>query len=269
MSVDVVYPALSSSKKKIDLHSFSYGGELIKYELKERKSDINRLLIKVHPDCHVVVLAPKNTSVDDVRVAVKKRSRWIHNHLIQFKSQLKYVRPRNYVGGESHHYLGKKYLLKVINSKNEIPVKTQIKLLRGKLEIAVSGEGSNKNNVNQIVRMSLDHWYKLRAKEVFSRRLNVLIGQTHWVLEKPPVRIQAMKNQWGSCSPNGRLTLNTHLVKAPRECIDYVILHELCHLAEHNHSPRFYRLMSEVMPEWEEVKERLDGMAEVLLNGNK
>ncbi|MEJ2632642.1 MAG: M48 family metallopeptidase [Acidihalobacter sp.] len=65
------------------------------------------------------------------------------------------------------------------------------------------------------------------------------------------MRLLAMKTQWGSCSPRGTLTMNPHLVKAPRECIDYVLLHELCHLAEHNHSDRFYRLMGQVMPRWD------------------
>jgi predicted SprT family Zn-dependent metalloprotease len=69
---------------------------------------------------------------------------------------------------------------------------------------------------------------------------------------------------WGRCSPHGRITLNPHLVKASRECIDYVILHELCYIAEHNHSESF-RLMSQVMPGWEKTKERLDGMAARLL----
>jgi predicted metal-dependent hydrolase len=74
-----------------------------------------------------------------------------------------------------------------------------------------------------------------------------------------------MHTQWGSCSPQGRIILNPHLVKAAHDCIDYVILHELCHLAEHNHSERFYRLMNQVMPQWEKVKERLDVMASSLL----
>ncbi|WP_279450488.1 M48 family metallopeptidase [Aeromonas dhakensis] len=68
----------------------------------------------------------------------------------------------------------------------------------------------------------------------------------------------------GAVPPHGRITLNPHLVKASRECIDYVILHELCYIAEHNHSESF-RLMSQVMPGWEKTKERLDGMAARLL----
>ncbi len=76
----------------------------------------------------------------------------------------------------------------------------------------------------------------------------------------------AMKKQWGSCSTRGSLMLNPHLVKAPKECIDYVILHELCHIAEHNHSDRFWRLLTQVMPHWKEVKAKLDEMAELYLN---
>lgn len=97
-------------------------------------------------------------------------------------------------------------------------------------------------------------------------RLEAMLSQTLWVVDKPPLRILTMQTQWGSCSPKGRLTLNPHLVKAPGACIDYVILHELCHIAEHNHSEQFYKLLKQVMPNWESVKERLDRMANLLLN---
>jgi len=243
------------------MQSFLYGDELIKYQLKERKSNVNRLLIKVHSNCNVVVLAPKNTPQDEIQAAVKKRSRWIYTQLKQFKSQIEDVTPRNYIGGESHYYLGKKYRLKIISAQE----KSKVKLFRGKLEITLSGE--NKQYQSNKVKMLIKHWYKVRAKDVFSRRLALMLEQALWVSNPPPIRLLAMQYQWGSCSPNGRLTLNTNLVKAPRECIDYVILHELCHLAEHNHSPKFYRLINQVMPNWQEVKEQLDGMAEVLLNG--
>ena len=133
--------------------------------------------------------------------------------------------------------------------------KPQVKLLRGKLEVTLRQKNAAK------VEQLLSDWYKVRAKEVFAKRLDVLLEQTLWVTERPPLRMLTMHTQWGSCSPQGRLTLNSHLVKAPRECIDYVILHELCHLAEHNHSERFYRLLSQVMPSWEEVKARLDARA--------
>ncbi|MGB3918817.1 MAG: YgjP-like metallopeptidase domain-containing protein [Thiothrix litoralis] len=138
-------------------------------------------------------------------------------------------------------YLGKQYLLKVLEDPNVMP---QVKLLRGKLEVTLRQKSAVK--VQQLV----NDWYKVRAKEVFAKRLEAMLEQTLWVVERLPLRILTMQTQWGSCSPQGRLTLNPHLVKAPRECIDYVILHELCHLAEHNHSERFYL-----------IKARLDARA--------
>lgn len=235
--------------------SFFYGDEVIAFERRPRQNN-GKVLIKVHSDCRVVVLVPEDTENEVVLAAVKKRSRWIYEQLREFRKQLEYITPRKYVSGESHYYLGKQYLLKV----NVAPEQPQgVKLLRGRLEVSVRNK-----DVGKVFHLLTD-WYKNRAKEVFAKRLGVLLEQTLWVKDNPPVRILTMKTQWGSCSPNGRLTLNPHLVKAPRDCIDYVILHELCHLAEHNHSERFYRLMNQVMPKWEKVKERLDGMASKLL----
>lgn len=75
-----------------------------------------------------------------------------------------------------------------------------------------------------------------------------------------------MPKHWGSCSVHDNLVLNPHLVKAPKGYIDYVILHELCHIAEHNQSEHFWRLLTQVMLQWKEVKSQLDAMAELYLN---
>lgn len=237
--------------------SFWYGDEPIRFERVNRVSQKSQVLIKVHPDCRIQVAAPHSVSNDEVLNAVKKRARWIWLQLRDFRQQLEHVTPRRYISGEGHYYLGKQHMLKVVEDKAEIP---RVKLLRGRLEVVV------RERHPETVRQLLDRWYKQRAREVFARRLNEVMAQALWVEKLPAMRIQTMQTQWGSCSPSGRLTLNPHLVKAPRECIDYVILHELCHLAEHNHSERFYRLMNQVMPGWEKVKTRLDNMASKLLS---
>ncbi|MEG0009925.1 MAG: SprT family zinc-dependent metalloprotease [Aeromonas sp.] len=236
--------------------SFRYGDELIAFERVQRRQASGKVLIKVHPDCRAVVSAPLEAGNDAVLSAVKQRGRWIYEQLRDFRQQLEHVTPRQYISGESHYYLGKQYLLKVIEAPDAMQ---GVKLLRGKLEVSARQRSAEK------VRELLADWYKARAKEVFARRLNAMLDQAIWVTGRPPLRILTMQTQWGSCSPHGRITLNPHLVKAPRECIDYVILHELCHIAEHNHSEQFYRLMSQVMPGWEKTKERLDGMAARLL----
>lgn len=237
--------------------TFNYGDEKITVERVDRTSNVNRVLIKVHPDCRVLAHAPENSDDAQVLNAVKKRSRWISQQLKEFRAQLEHITPRHYISGESHLYLGKQYQLKVYQAEYN---KEHVKLLRGTLEITV------KEKTPDRIRALLSHWYKERARDVFSKRLDAVLEQALWVSDRPPISVRTMQTQWGSCSPSGRLTLNPHLVKAPRQCIDYVILHELCHIAEHNHSARFYRLMGQVMPRWEDVKARLDGMANVLLN---
>lgn len=236
--------------------SFCYGEERIIFERVLRPQATSKVLIKVHPDCRVVVSAPEDATSETVLYAVKQRGRWIYEQLREFRQQLEHVTLRKYISGESHYYLGKQYLLKVHVEPNQVQ---GVKLLRGKLEVSVRASDATR------VKSLLIDWYKIRAREVFARRLDVLLEQALWVQERPPIRILTMQTQWGSCSPNGRITLNPHLVKAPRDCIDYVILHELCHIAEHNHSERFYRLLSQVMPNWEKTKERLDGLASRIL----
>lgn len=255
MSLAIANTHQSDVKKvprPVNEYAVIYGDEVIRFTREDRSSDIQRVLIQVHPDCSVVVQAPKSALQQEVISAVKKRTRWIYSQLKTFKSQLEHTIPRRFVSGESHYYLGKQYVLKVIETSDHLPY---VKLLRGKIEVGLPEKEGDE------VKALLAIWYKERAKDIFHRRLEAVLEQTLWVNDIPSLRVQVMQKQWGSCSPNGRLTLNTHLVKAHRECIDYVILHELCHIAEHNHSKKFYRLMSQVMPKWEKVKAKLDEMA--------
>ncbi len=237
--------------------SIQYGDTSINFSIEPRATDTPKVLIKVHPDCRVVAHAPPRASHDEILQAVKKRARWVCKQMHYFDKQRENILPRRYVSGESHFYLGRRHLLKVKAAANCVP---KVKLLQGVLEV-----WAHKTKPEQTKSMLFD-WYRVRARDVFDRRLEEVVSKTLWVNDKPSIRLFSMQTQWGSCSPKGQLTLNPHLVKAPRDCIDYVLLHELCHIAEHNHSERFYRLMKQVMPHWEKVKERLDGMAYFYLN---
>ena len=244
-------------------NTLCYGGHIIRYQVKPVQRPSAKVVIKVHPEGDVVVHAPVSATPEAIHAAVSKRIRWIWEQLETFKAHQSDVQNREYISGECHFYLGKRYQLKVIT---DLTRPQQVKLLRGYIEVIVRPHDDPSLQAKRVKELLFD-WYKVRAKEVYARRLDALLPQTLWVQGIPPLRIKTMKTQWGSCSPSGTLTLNPHLIKSPRECIDYVILHELCHLAEHNHSDRFWRLLTQVMPNWEKVKTQLDGMAELYLSG--
>lgn len=253
--MSTLIPAPATRPARNELAAY-YGDERIRFSRTPRRTDAKSVLIKVQPDCRVIAAAPESASDSEVVRAVAKRGRWISKQLRAFQAQQEHDLPRKYISGETHLYLGRQYLLKVKVGEN---YDVGVKLLRGVLEVTV------RNDSAKTVETAMKAWYRIKARNVFRERLEKMLPQILWINETPPFRLFEMRTQWGNCSPNGRLTLNPHLIKAPSICIDYVLLHELCHIAEHNHSDRFYRLMSQVMPQWENIKQRLDKMAGKLL----
>jgi predicted metal-dependent hydrolase len=251
--------------------AFIYGNDTIHYEVirssvstDAAKKRPRKVVIKVHPDQRVVASAPFNATQDAIHEAVSKRARWIWQHIEEFAKQKDTVLSKRYVSGETQFYLGKRYVLKVLVDNEHV---TNVKLSRGRLNVTLKHELSHAPE-DRIAKVKplIDKWYQHKAKTVFHERLAQLVPKATWVKGIPSFRVMAMKKQWGSCSTKGNLMLNPHLVKAPKECIDYVILHELCHIAEHNHSEKFWRLLTQVMPNWKDVKAKLDDMAEMYLN---
>jgi predicted metal-dependent hydrolase len=232
-----------------------YGDQRIPYRVSFKENSI--ISIHVYSDGRVRVDAPVSAEPRQIKAAVLKRARWIHNHLQAIVDRASHVLPREYVSGESHLYLGRRYVLKVVKDAGAEP---SVKLVRGYIRVISP-------RVDQTtIRSMLWEWYLSRARDVFQRRIENATSGLAWLRNTPRWKLLTMRRQWGSCSPKGRLNLNPHLIKAPSACIDYVILHELCHVQFHNHSRQYYRLLSKHMPNWERVKERLDGMAELLLN---
>lgn len=236
---------------------------------KTKPSKPRKVVIKVHPDQRVVATAPSDATDKMIHDAMMKRARWIWQSLQEFAKQQDHVLPKRYVSGETQFYLGRRYVLKVItDAKTNDKINSTVKLSRGKLHVELSQNDSELDAEKRaiLVKSLIDKWYKDKFTSVSRERLEALIHKASWVKNNPSLKLIVMKKQWGSCSNKGNLILNPHLVKAPKECIDYVILHELCHIAEHNHSEHFWRLLTQVMPHWKEVKARLDGMAELYLN---
>lgn len=235
-------------------HSFQYGDEVICFSLRRQPLRVaQRLAIHVESHGRVLVDAPQTTSLTKVMTAVKRRSRWISQRVDAARRRGAHILPREYVSGESFQYLGRRYRLKVDVQTDAIPHAR----MRGGFIVVTVPEQSPAT-----IRATLDIWFRLKARELLAHRLAAVAAPLRWVKQAPPMRLQFMKVQWGSCSPAGRITLNPLLIKAPRECIDYVLLHEMCHLLHHNHSPQFYKTLDRHMPRWRAIKEKLDNMAE-------
>ena len=233
-----------------------YGEAAIEYRVVFSPSLPDKIRIHVHANAEVEVEAPPDATESEIFRAVKKRARWISIQLERAQEAQSFRLPREYISGESHFYVGRRYLLKVIQTDDTIGA---VKLKGGKIVVL------SKSTDPTTIRRNLRLWYQARGLEYFGRRLQVVSSSIGWLSDAPRLKLVPMKKQWGSCSPDGGIHLNPSLIRAPSDCIDYVISHELCHLRERNHSKRFYELLVQAMPNWEHVKARLDGMAELLL----
>ncbi len=225
-----------------------YGSLLLTFEV-ERK-DRKTLAIEVHPDLSINVLAPPQITIEEIKSRVLKRAAWIVKQRNFFDQFLPRMPKKEYVPGESHLYLGRKYILAIKHCETE-----SVKLVAGKLIVSLK-EGMKDTDR---IRNLLAAWYKSHAIRIFDRTLeNSLLLFKKFDLEKPRFQVNRMKARWGSCSPSGKITLNPEIIKAPTKCIEYIVIHELCHLVKRNHDKQFYHLLEAIMPDWRRWKLRLE-----------
>jgi predicted metal-dependent hydrolase len=226
------------------VHSIQFGSKTIEFTLQyaERKS----LGISVTPEMEVLVNAPVNATIEKVLTKVKLKAPWIIKQQSYFLSFGPKAPAKKYVGGESHLYLGREYRLKLaIGKKEEVHYKGAF------IEVTTM----NKSNTKAL----LNKWYRERAKLKFAEIAEPFIQRfKKYDVEPKGIYIQEMPKRWGSCTPKGKIILNPELIKAPKGCIEYVIIHELCHLIHPNHSNRFIELQTKEMPDWEKWKNKLE-----------
>lgn len=235
------------TSKKSKECSIKFGKERIKISLsfKERKT----LKISVHPDKTITVDAPKGKKLHDILARVRKRTPWIIKQRDCFERFQPLLTKRQYVSGENCYYLGRQYRLKVRKNSEQ-----SVKLIGKYINVYTPYV----NDSNEIKKL-LQGWYRKHAEAIFSQQLNLynrVIKRMNVIY--PEIKIRQMKKRWGSCSKTGAVVLNTELVKAPLHCIDYVIMHEICHLKISPHNNRFYKLLEKHMPDWKLRKERLE-----------
>ena len=226
---------------------FSYGRSTIEYNLlfENRKN----LAITVRPDMSVIVKAPIGSNAEEIRIKLKKRGQWVLKQINYF-DQFHPIQPeRQYVSGETHYYLGRQYRLRIRKGKEE-----SVKLV-GKFYIVTTLKPDNREHI----KLLMMQWYADHARMLLDHRIQIyidrILGPTFESLE---INYKYLKGRWGSCTTNNAITFNIELVKTPLPCIDYVIVHELCHLINPNHDKAFYRLMRRIIPNWQKRKEKLE-----------
>jgi len=238
-----------SSKAKIITKNleFNYGRSTIEYHLiyEDRKN----LAIIVKPDKSVLVKAPIKSTLDEIERKIQKRGQWILKQIYYFDKFHPLQPEREYVSGETHHYLGRQYRLRILKGKEE-----EVKL-KGKFFIARTMKTDDKEQIKKLMM----EWYAIHAQMLIDRRLeryaDQLLGEGYGQIN---TRYLYMKSRWGSWTPDKEITFNIELIKAPIDCIDYVIVHELCHLIQPNHDKTFYNMMFDILPDWKERKLKLE-----------
>jgi predicted metal-dependent hydrolase len=228
-------------------YKVKYGTSVIRYSIS--RSDRETLAIEVHPDLSIKVVAPKKAAISAIQEKILKRGQWIKKQQHYFEQFLPRTPKREYVSGETHYYLGKQYILRVRKSSDE-----SVKLKGGELIVKVE----RTDEINQIKQI-LSSWYYQHALKKFDESILTSLQRfKEYDLNRPKLVLRRMARRWGSCTPNKMIILNPEIIKAPSKCIDYVVIHELCHLVHPNHSQSFYELQNKVMPDNAKWKLRLE-----------
>ena len=208
---------------------------LIKY------SNRKTLNITIERDRQVVVHAPANLSEDKIREVVRSKKDWIISKLMHVQKYPIVTSAKEFVSGESMMYMGKNYQLLIIDTELEgIEFDKQFRI--------------SKNN-QAIANKLFKQWYKKQATEKiqslaleYAKNLGVQFNEC---------KISEMKYRWGSCTPKNNINFSWRIIKAPMFVIRYIVVHELIHLIESNHTPTFWNILSIQVPYYQKSKDWL------------
>lgn len=213
-----------------------------------KRSPRKTLAISVLPDGSLELVAPDDAEEEAILAKVSKRSAWIRRQRRAFQNMNVTPSLRRYVTGATHRYLGRQYRLKITTGDP-----AQVRLKGAYFHIATPSRDP------EVVKALLDQWFRGRATEQFTRRLAAWEPwcQRHH-LPIPKLSLRKMSKRWGSAATTGRIALNPDLIHAPSPCIDYVVVHEICHLKHSSHNPEFFKLLRLLMSDWQKHKRRLE-----------
>lgn len=198
------------------------------------RSKRRTLSIVVNDDSQIIIRAPKYVSLDAIKKIVESKKSWIIKKYEESKKKKQTNKPKEFVDGEEILFIGSKYSLKIVNEPELFNIEgSYIKLSQKYVEKAKS---------------LLIYWYKKQAHIKFQERLNLYSKITK--LNYKSIRITSARKCWGSCGPKGTLNFTWRLVMAPLKIVDYVVIHELMHIVEKNHSKNFWNKVIKYCPDY-------------------
>lgn len=238
---------MKKRQRKSERHVLHYGSASFPLLMEFRA--VKRLSISVHPDQRVTVVAPEEYAAEQVMPRIRRRAQWIVRQRTYFEQFQPKQPAKRFISGETFRFLGRQYRLKVQAANSD-----SVKLHGRYLHVNSTRLSSLEHN-----RCLVEKWYRERAQAIFSSRFEACRAAARRLrIPIPKFSVRRFEKRWGSCSNTGKIVVNVELIKAPLQCIDYVFFHEICHLKVRDHGPRFFRLLSQLMPDWKRRKERLE-----------
>ena len=229
-----------------------YENNEIHYLLEQKQ--VKNINLRIHKDCMVYVSANPDVPTEKIDDFVVSKGAYICSSQRKFREMAQYApQPKQYVSGETFYLLGRGVRLKVEKNLRDAIFSDGVYLY---LSVKDTEDFSKKQ------RMVI-HYLDKQCRTIFAE----IISEIYPVFQKygvsmPTLRIRDMETRWGSClTKKGVITLNKRLLEAPRNCIEYVVMHEFCHFIHPNHSKHFYSFLAMLMPDWKERKRALDRSA--------
>jgi predicted metal-dependent hydrolase len=229
--------------------SIRHQGRVIAYEVAHRPRVTRRIHLELTENGRLRVVAPRRLSLSTIHRTLQDSSDYVARFLDDARARRAQQDRLQYIDGERHRLLGRRYPLDVRVWPGE---RRRVEWMSDRIRVILPERATSER-----VRDVLLAGYRELALDYFAERLQAIATKAPWTRRTPPLRVRRMRASWGTCSADGVITLNPLLMRAPATCIDYVIAHEVCHLREHNHSPRFYRLQDGLFPDWEKVRRHL------------
>lgn len=205
------------------------------------------LCIQIRPPGQLTIISPLGKSESEIRQAVQLKSKWVAKKLSEMKRYESFNKDRQFIDGEIFYYKGDEYTLQIV--VNERYKRLQVHMKDSKLQVYTASTDSEN------IQYAIERWYKKHALDVILER--VTHYQQYFSAQPAQIVVKKQKKRWGSCTAKHKLLFNFKCIMLPLCILDYIIVHEMCHMVHFNHSKEFWLHVERILPDYKQRKEWL------------